>query len=217
MRDVRQLLRTLADVEPRAAVAGACQCARSVLPLVPAGEARPADAVAAATAWLAGEVGSRACRRAAKAAHAAATDGYSAAGRAAANAAHAAGYAAGSVLDPRDAPRAAEEAGLAVGNTGGRSWRETGAEHLRALFEAVSAAPWPLLAVTAEEIALGPAEVQVAWDWLAGQPEPPFTIGDLLQAHARAARLGLEWSDPVQRGVAERVADEAAASALLRR
>jgi hypothetical protein len=216
--DARRLLRSLAGVDPRAAVWCACLAARGVLPLVVPGELRPRRALEAAEAWLWGRADAEGCVSASDAAHRAAFDGYAVGGRAAANAAHAAGYAAGAVGDVSDAVRAVDAAATAVGNAAVRGWREASANHLAALAGELAAAGWPLTVPTAAEVVAAPAEAQVAWDWLSGRPEPEAqTVAALIEAHARAGRLGLDWADPVQRAVAERAVDEDGARGLLDR
>jgi hypothetical protein len=75
---------------------------------------------------------------------------------------------------------------------------------------------WPLTTPAPDAVLAAPAAVQVAWDAVWDPGAADHTMPALLEAHARAARLGLDWDDPVQRAVAERAVDEAAVAALLR-
>jgi hypothetical protein len=79
-------------------VLAACDCAATVLHLVPAGEERPRRAIEAARAWVRGEATMGEARRAADAADAAA-GAYVHHAAAAAYAAHAAAYAAAAAYD----------------------------------------------------------------------------------------------------------------------
>lgn len=65
--DARDMLEILAYVDRRAAVAGACACARTVLRHVPAGELRPLRAIETAEAWLEGKATSQDAHEAANA------------------------------------------------------------------------------------------------------------------------------------------------------
>jgi hypothetical protein len=215
MADARHLLRALAAADRPAAVAGACVCARSVSRWFGA-DPRPGVAIARAEGWIGAVVSVAACRTAGEAAHRAAFELYASGGRAAANAAHAAGYAAGAVTDGGDAERAADAAGTAAGNAAGRGWREAAAGHLELLAAQIGAMACAGTVPSPAEVLVAPVPAQVAWDWLSAQPPPPLTVATLLEAHQRAARLGLDWADPVQRAVAERVDDEALARSLLR-
>lgn len=71
---------------------------------------------------------------------------------------------------------------------------------------------WPLTTPTTLHAA--PEAVQVAWDRVA-DCRADHTMADLVEAHARAQRLGLLWADPAQRAVAERAQDEDAVRAIL--
>lgn len=68
----------------------------------------------------------------------------------------------------------------------------------------------------AGDVAAAPEAVRVAWDLVADDPETVHSVADLVRAHTRGAQLGLDWSDPTSRAVAERCADVALVGEILR-
>ena len=86
--------------------------------------------------------------------------------------------------------------------------------HLARLLELVSAIRWPLAVPTPAQIHAAPPPLQGAWDAVAEGPDD-MDVPELLEAHARAGRLGLDWDSPVGRAVAERATDEARVAGLL--
>lgn len=82
------------------------------------------------------------------------------------------------------------------------------------LLTAIGAQRWPMSIPTPAELSAAPAAVAVAWDSVSDD-RAEQSIDELLAARARAGRLGLDWSDPVQRAVAERATDEARLQGLL--
>lgn len=97
-----------------------------------------------------------------------------------------------------------------------RTWDEAFRVHHETLFERLSRVRWTTSAPTLEQICSAPAPIAVLWDRLSeGRGEQ--SIAELLCAFDRAARLGLSFGDPVQRAVAERIADEGWARSVLAR
>lgn len=95
-------------------------------------------------------------------------------------------------------------------------WSEARAAHLERSLHQVRAEPWSLTIPSREAIDTHPRPgVGVAWDALAHRAGPGTSIAGLLEAHGCAERLGLDWSDPLERAVAERVADEVYVGRLL--
>lgn len=205
--DVREFLSQLANIDQRAAMWCACKCARTVLHLVPEGEDRPRGAIEVAEEWVRGNATKRQLRRVAgRVGPATRPEGiYEAAHAAARAASHAAGdgdeftsFSAGSVVDA--VRHAVRLAGLDLPE-----------HHHLAL---VSSERWPLTVPALEQLTIAPEVVQVAWDAVSDD-RTEHTIPELLESHARAIRLGLNWNDPVQRAVAERAFDEEKIRTLL--
>ena len=207
--EIQQLLRQLAEVDHEAAVWCACQCARTVLHLLSEGEGRPGAAIETAEAWLAGGATTGDCRQASASAYAAYRAAYDARDHSAAFAANAANAAVSVVFDEHPAKQAV----YAAGNAAYADRRSDQAANAR-LLGLVSAIRWPLAVPAPSRLRASPPRVQVAWDALS-EPTADPTIPALVEAHARAGRLGLDWSDPVQRAIAERTTDEARIRQLL--
>jgi hypothetical protein len=225
--EVLELMRALADADLRAAAWCASQCARTVLPLVPEGEARPRLALEAAERWARGEETPEAVLRAAETVR----DGV-AGGRPA--------YFACSPgkrfdrygrdfewvgIDPIEpiGPAAVHAATATANNHANTTsvpqtdrWRRAYDETLERLEALVRAQRWPRLVPTPEQIHAAPPAVQVAWDAVCGSAED-LTVPELVEAWARAGRLELAWSEPVARAVAERTSEEAWVRRLLGR
>ena len=211
--EVEQLLRKLVEVDRRAAVWCACQCARTVLCLGPEKEERPRRvAIETAEAWVRREATEEDCKKAANAADDE-DDDY---------AAYAA-YAADTVSDSAASAASSAEAavrscaGQAASHTTGDDWQVARSRHLTHLLSLVSAIRWPLIVPTASQLRTASGAVQVAWDALTTTSGEDHTIPELIEARARAQRLGLDWDDPVQRAIAERAADEERVRELLGR
>lgn len=221
IEDVRELMRLLAAADRRAAAWCSCRCARTTLYLVHEGEGRPRRAIEVTEAWVAGEATEAERERAADNARAAASYAYSAALAVADAPAHAvarAANAAAAAADPATAAEAAEEVAWAMTFASvGRSDASLRAPHLADLLDLVRAVRWPLTVPSLQRICEAPSAVQVAWDWLSALPRTEASIAELVEAHQRAQRLGLDWSDPVSRAVAERADDEAHVAGLLAR
>ena len=91
------------------------------------------------------------------------------------------------------------------------------AEALARLAALIGRERWALAAPSAAQVRAASPAVGVAWDWIAsaGEAGGDLSIAALIEAHARAERLGLDWRDPVARAVAERASDEARVRDLL--
>lgn len=213
MADPRPLLRALAEVDRRAAVWAACQCARTVLHLVPEGEDRPRLAIETAEAWTRGEATAdhlSARINEASAAYVGATS----ISLAAANAAYAAYAAAAATTKPSAYLHLVVDAGAeGYGSTAGAAWRPRAADYLAHLDALVRAIRWPRTLPTHAQILAAPGPLAVAWDAVC-EIDADLTLPELVEAHARAERLGLDWGDPVARAVAERATDEGWIGAL---
>jgi hypothetical protein len=219
-----EFFETLILIDRRAAVWCACRSARTALYLVPPGEERPRKAIEMAEARIMGEGSSDACQRAADEASQVATaaeqapdDGSAAAIWAAVHAARAAGSdenepilwaAQGSAIAVYDEVRATEwhpglRRGPSVPNVLERA-DEAARRHQIQLLSLLHEEPWPLTVPSPSQLCEAAPVIRAAWARVAGRVEGPQTIRALLEAHARAARLGLMWYNPVQRAVAER-------------
>lgn len=221
--NVEQLLYGLVRLDHRAAVWGACVCARSVEPWLPTTARAPREALARAEAWVHGQQTAASCASAAEAAYRfnATRLPPDSAERFAANlAAASAAYAAhATTSDPAMAAAAASEAAvyaaqaLATATTRiphaheDPTKRAAFEQHLASLLERVEAAPWPMTCPDRPQLLAVRSAVAVAWDRLASDPRTTHTIGALIPAHDRALRLGLGWAEPVQRALAERITD----------
>ena len=210
-----ELLTQVLAADHRAGVWCAAQCARTALHDVPEGEDRPRVAIETAEAWVRGEATPAAAEAAAIAAEAAARRAASAAARHS-GAAYAAAYAAEAahlpsdiVPDVYDAYDAYDAAYLVATHADQAASENGHAGRFADLYGLVSAVRWPLTRHAPERLRGAPEAVRVAWDLVATDDRTAHAIPELLAAHARAARLGLDWSDPVQRAVAERATDEA--------
>jgi len=229
--DVLDLLRDLVAADRRAAVWCAAQCARTALHLIPAVEDRPRSAVETALAWARGHATREDCRRAEHEA-ARARDGLSIDDPA--KDAAAAASDAVALCDPfahrYNQPASEQTIYVLVGSTVAAASAiartiapldpQPAADHqLERLRDLVQAERWPLTMPSPEQLRAAPAAVQVAWDavgdTLGDRAVVELTMLALVEAYARAERLGLDWDDPVQRAVAERTVDEAAVAALL--
>ena len=202
--EVEVLLVKLAEVDPKSAMWCACQCVRTVLPLVPEGEDRPKRAVDTTEAWLRGDIPHTAVVAAAEAVEAASrqyetntpprivvSGAYKVTqAERAADAAYCAATAAYATTNPDNLYDPSDEL----------------TQRLSSLFELVSSLSWPLTAPTRDQLQRAPTSVQVSWD-LVAEPRTVHTIPDLLRAHGRARDLALDWNDPVARAVAERTTD----------
>ena len=241
--EIEVLMRALARADRRAAVWCGCLCARTVLHLVPTNEARPQRVIEGAEAWVRGEVPEAWCREGNNDESALyciwgsvrnASDNACCTALAvwgddglsddpsyvAVMAAHSVlmhfhedlvGYTAWArtiytdALDDRD-----------VGAFDESHWRVARASrrHFAHLLSRVSAVRWPLTTPTPTQLHAAPYAVQVAWD-ASTDPSIDHTVAELVEARARAARLGLDWNDPVQRAIAERADDEERVGRLL--
>lgn len=217
-----ELVRALATADPRAAVWCAAQCLRSVLPLLP-GRRRPEAVISAVEAWAQGR--STEADEVIRQAVAAPDDPFDPLCQLARatvvqdrrQLATAAAEVAGGVplLASHATTYAIEVPSAAHPVRRARSQRQHAAE-LRARIEAER---WPRCTPTPEQLRLAAAPVAVAWDLVQGHAppaRPDQSVLELLAAHERATRLGLDWSDPVARAVAEQTQDEARVAALLR-
>ena len=189
-----------------------------MLHLVPEEEDRPKRAIEIAEAWIRGEAGEADCSRTAEeaeeASHALDVDEPLHAW-----AAHAAAHPGEAVAHPlADAAHFVAEAARIAGETMMSLTHERSAapKHLAALLGLVSTERWPLTIPTPEQRAVAHGAVQVAWDFVSTDDRTDHTMTALIEAHTRAARLSLEWSDPVQRAIAERTTDEGSVQRLLR-
>ena len=214
--DVRELLRLLVSADRRAAVWCACRCARTVLHLVPEGEHRPKRAIERSEGWARGKTTAEACWDAG----ARATEVPSDWGAPAGLIANAAFRIAADTISgtPDEAGEAIAEAVSSIANatgTGRRNMRQRSERHLEVLLELVSAERWPRIVPNADQIREAPEALRVAWDLVAQDDHPDHTVPELVEAHARAERLDLDWSDPVQRAIAERAPDEVRIRQLL--
>ena len=227
--EVEALLQKLAVVDERTAVFCASQCARTVLHLVPVGEDRPSAALEAAEAWARADRGRGEGGAVEKLARDASRAGgpptdppgvYTHAG-AARSAAHAAANVARAAARGRSSAsrivRAirgtahARACHAAVGLEGvalTTAWHGTHERHLEALLALVSTIRWPRTAPAPDQRNAAAPALQVAWDALRPDLRTDHVVPDLLSAHDRASRLGLDWTDPVQRAIAERTTDE---------
>lgn len=190
--EVEALLQELGRVDRRAAAWCACQCARTVLRYVPKRDKGPRQTIEIAEAWVRGEATSLQCIVAAAGARNAAAF--------AALTSYSGGHAASAAL------AAAEAVADAAADPDNR--HEARDRHLAMLLDLVSSIRWPLLEPDVAAVIAAPEAIAVAWDWL-GRCEGDQSIPELLSARSRADRLGLDWSDPVQRAIAERAVDEA--------
>lgn len=209
--ELEVLLHKLARVDRRAAVWCACLCARTALHLTPRRVPWPRRAICTAEAWVVDEATVAACRLAAV--RASTTD-------------RAASCAARSAL-PESPPgtcfAAAHAAATHIAHAiaglgaGGPRWRRALSAHLDRLLVTVSAQRWPSTAPTPAQLQAAPDALQVAWDHThtASPSCGSLSIPELIVAWARGRRLGLDWSDPVSRAIAERPADEALLSRVL--
>ena len=81
------------------------------------------------------------------------------------------------------------------------------------LYPVFLAVQWKMQIVDRDDLNSAPPGVRVAWDYVvenraAGRLRfPTCDFLSLISAHARATRLGLDWKDPVHRGLAERMQD----------
>ena len=95
------------------------------------------------------------------------------------------------------------------------AWRDARERCLRRLLSLVGAIRWPLTEPTPEALHASPHAVQVASDRLAEADLDDLAIPQLIEAYARAERLGLDWGDSVHRAIAERAIDEELVRRLL--
>ena len=199
---VGELLRTLVWVDRRAAVWCAAQCARTVLHLIPEEEDQPREAITLAEGWVRGEATGPRCEELA-------ANGRYAGSSIARIAIHAA-FTAASAAATDNEQDLLHDVSLVIDSVadcfGGLSGDATG--NPRDLATLVSDLRWSLTSPTADQLHGAPEAVRVAWDLIAADPRTEHTIPELLEAHARAQRLGLDWSDPVRRAIAERTPDE---------
>lgn len=196
--EIETLLQELGRVDRHAATWCACQCARTVLRYVPKRDKGPRQMIEIAEAWVRGEVTWLQCLTAAVGARTAAAF--------AAQTPHIGSHAASAALT------AAEAVADTAADPDTR--HEVRERHLAMLLDLVSSIRWPLVEPDVTAVLAAPEAIAVAWDWL-GQREGEQSIPELLSAHSRAERLGLDWSDPVQRAIAERAVDEARVRELL--
>ena len=212
--DPEQLVRSLIAAEHRAAVWCACQCARTVLHLIPE-DPRPGKAIETAEAWVRDEATREDCARAAEDVADAVTAADAAADATAESAVYAvsqavdAAYAAICAVTDADAAESAvyavtTAAVFCVDPNDATAYYVNRAE----LHTLICAIRWPLTTPAFEQLRAAPESIRVAWDLVANDNRTEHLIPELLEAHARAERLGLEWADPVQRAIAERVGDE---------
>lgn len=242
--DARMLLRSLAMADRRAAVWGACLCARTCIDQVHPGEVHPRQALERAEAWVRGHATPEQCEAAAAHANRAVGDAMMTDDPAHYEACKSASAAVSAVSAPRVVPHASPDApdqGLqgavadaatyaacvthapveqAVGEDATFEAREEAQDRANercwaALAVRLQAEPWPLTSPTETELEATPERVRQAWGSLAEDPRTEHTLDALLLAHARAGRIGLDWSDPVQRAVAERLSDEVQLRELL--
>lgn len=228
------LLEQLALADRRAAAWCACQCVRSVLHLIPSDD-RPRRAIEATEAWVRGEANTGAVTVAATATLEAIeqtgrrpqADVVSAAYAAADTVTAAAAHVLPQPTDPpgENVATAASYAAscvacaVAFAEVGVLSSPDACAVHDASwrrclegtLLELVSTIRWPLILPDTIQLEAAPEPLQVAWDLIAADPRTDHAIPTLIEAHARAQHLGLDWSDPVQRAIAERMTTEAGA------
>lgn len=237
--DVHALLKILASLDQRAAVWCAAQCVRTALHLVVGDERRPQRAVETAEAWVWHEASEDACQKAYRAASAASkgmgvdlssihemmADAHCHASFAAATLNNAAFYFAPSVSG---VPSSVAHAVACADPATIAAWdlpddddyftveRQLADAHLVVLGALVRAQRWPKTIPSVEDLEQTPFQaVAVSWDWLADTSEIDLSIPELVEAHRRAVRLGLDWHDPLSRAVAERAVDEESIRALL--
>lgn len=142
----------------------------------------------------------------------------------------------------RSADRVASSAAEALWVSSRRSRRpgEVYRRDISALLGTVAATRWPLTLPTPHQLDASPRSIQRVWreafdprahvwagrSWLAASVharapwaarliQPTHPISALIDSHARAQRLELDWDDPVQRAIAERTSDEVHTRALL--
>jgi len=223
--EVLDLLRQIAAADPRAGAWCAAQCARTALHLVPAGEDRPRRALEVAEAWARGLATDEDCAVARGDVESAGSDVGELAPRSIAvravshaiSSAHAAvaGCACGAGATTPLESSATQAAWAIVLTTDPARWHAEFHRQLERLHERVQAERWPLTVPAPEQLLAAPAAVQVAWDALGDRAVAEQTVLALVEAHARAGRLGLRWDDPAQRAVAERTVDEVRTARLL--
>lgn len=225
--EIEEILKQLANIDRRAAVWCAARCARAMLHFVPEEEQRPRRAIELAEGWARGEVTVEECAAASRAAMAAAPlavargasrvfrdphlvprstaeavrDGIRAVHLPPSVTAEWRHRAVGS------RPRAVRDAIARAHADSVPAQREASDLQLTTLLALASAERWPLTTPAPEQLRAAPEAVAVAWDLVAAATGD-HTMLELLEAHARAVRLGLDWEDPVQRAVAERATDE---------
>lgn len=212
MSEVERLLQKLVEVDHRAAVWCACQCARTAFCYLAESEDRPRIAIETAEAWVRGQATKEACVEAAYRAYA--RDGHTEAQVSACNAACDAGrsVAVGDLNDYMEPYHAAHTSAVSYADDAARynpdDYDAARERHLATLFALVASIRWPWTQPDPEQRNAAPAAVQVAWDFVSLDPRADHSIPELLEAHTRAGRLGLDWNDPVQRAIAERTTDE---------
>ena len=85
---------------------------------------------------------------------------------------------------------------------------------LEVLIALIDAQHWPLCSPGREALHTAPSTLAVAWDSV-DHAHTEQTIAELRAAHARSQRLALDWSDPLQRAIAERADNEERLQMLL--
>lgn len=206
--DAHELLERLAQIDGRAAVWCACQCVRTVLHLVPDDEDRPRRAIEVAEAWAQGKITTAACRFAVGSARSA----WRSVDRPPRPRWAFAIQASSLVAAPDRAHEVVRPVVHAAGHDDQARDVEGVHERLVAL---IHAQHWPLEAPKHKLIRSASSAVAVAWDFLTSNGRIAHTIPELVEAHARAQRLGLDWSNSVQRAIAERALDEGRVRELL--
>lgn len=203
-RDVSDLLCRLRDVEPRAALWAACACVQQLRPLLSDPE-RFDRGIAAVRAWSLKQQIVR--------------PGW-------------AGEPDEALPPPADPiTRIAEELlgyrfhmaplgevpiTVARQLASREAWGRRGLRRqLPHLYTIASSERWPLLSLQPWQIRVSPMGLQIAWDWVNQTPREDQSMLELLEARARAQRVGLDWTEFVQRAIAERAGDEAGLVELL--
>lgn len=105
--------------------------------------------------------------------------------------------------------------GLASASERKRRGKSEFKHHLEQLHTLVSALPWPRTTPTAAQLHAAAPHLQVAWDAVC-DASAERTMAQLLAAYDYAQALGLDWADPVQRAIAERIGEPERIRVLLR-
>lgn len=221
---ITDLAEQLAGADPMASIWGVCQLARAALPLLGGDQGHPQRAIEAAEAWLSGGATSGDCMDAARvlSEHMRTLRGGHRyrlrALQSASFAAFAASWGPGHdrfVFAVRGAAEGAHAALYSYGCEHSSSEPPHVWQRAHALLPAVLRTQrWSRVRPTAAQLQRAPPAVAVAWDAVA-HSRAEHTIGALLEARARAERLGLDWAEPVQRAVAEHARDEEQLRVLL--